>query len=299
MPIVISAGDWTTRCIGKAADYNLMTDKSCSGSMGAFSMDTGGIKEILRFLLCRERSDIMKSISEKAAIAFIVILILGLSILLSEKQVEKEIAYSNEPAGPFEEVEGLEIERLFSGNDEDADGIDDLEDIIQGARADVENKSRYKDAYYRGGYPPEDEGVCTDVIWRAFRNSGYELKELIDEDIEKNTEEYKRVTESGGPDPNIDFRRIPNLVVFFDKYAVRLTNEILPGNKENLYQWQGGDIVVFGGRIKHIGIISDKRNKDGVPYLIHNSGPYPQEEDSLLYWNSISEITRHYRWIAE
>ena len=241
----------------------------------------------------------MKSIAEKAAIAFIVILILVLSILPSEKQAEKEIDYSDEPAGPFEEIEGLEIERFFSGNDEDADGIDDLEDIIQGARADVENKSRYKDAYYRGGYPPEVEGVCTDVIWRAFRNSGYELKELIDEDIEKNAEEYKRVTESGGPDPNIDFRRIPNLIVFFDKYAVKLINEILPGNKENLYQWQGGDIVVFGGRIKHIGIISDKRNKDGVPYLIHNSGPYPAEEDSLLYWNSISEITRHYRWIAE
>jgi uncharacterized protein YijF (DUF1287 family) len=249
----------------------------------------------------------MKSISEKAAIVFIVILILVLGILLLKyigsvgqgKQVEKEIAYSNEPAGPFEEEEVLEIERLFSGNDEDADGIDDLEDIIQGARADVENKSRYKDAYYRGGYPPEDEGVCTDLIWRAFRNSGYELKELIDEDIEKNTKEYRRVTESGGPDPNIDFRRIPNLVVFFDKYAVKLTNEILSGNKENLYQWQGGDIVVFGGRIKHIGIISDKRNKDGVPYLIHNSGPYPAEEDSLLYWNGISEITRHYRWIAE
>ena len=114
----------------------------------------------------------MKSIAEKAAIAFIVILILVLSILPSEKQAEKEIDYSDEPAGPFEEIEGLEIERLFSGNDEDADGIDDLEDIIQGARADVENKSRYKDAYYRGGYPPEDEGVCTDVIWRAFRNSG-------------------------------------------------------------------------------------------------------------------------------
>ncbi len=249
----------------------------------------------------------MKNISEKAVAAILVILIVISGILLlkytgsveQEKQVEKEIAYPDESADSFEELEGLEIERLFSGNDEDTDSIDDLEDIVQGARADVENKSTYKDAYYRGGYPPEDEGVCTDVIWRAFRNSGFELKDLVDEDIENNTDKYKRVTESGGPDPNIDFRRIPNLVVFFDKYAVRLTNEILPGNKENLYQWQGGDIVVFGGRIKHIGIISDKRNKDGVPYLIHNSGPYSAEEDSLLYWNGISEITRHYRWIKE
>jgi len=41
------SGDWTTRCIGKATDYNLMTDKSCSGIMDAFSIETGEIKEIL------------------------------------------------------------------------------------------------------------------------------------------------------------------------------------------------------------------------------------------------------------
>ena len=40
------SGDWTTRCIGKATDYNLMTDKSCSGSMEVISIDTGEIKEV-------------------------------------------------------------------------------------------------------------------------------------------------------------------------------------------------------------------------------------------------------------
>jgi len=40
------SGDWTTRCIGKATDYNLMTDESCSGSMDAFSIDTAEIKEV-------------------------------------------------------------------------------------------------------------------------------------------------------------------------------------------------------------------------------------------------------------
>jgi hypothetical protein len=255
----------------------------------------------------RDGSDMMKSILLKtASAAFILLIVISFSLffghnnsLKQKEQFKKGLVSSDESADPSEEIKGMKIERLYSGKDKDTDGIDDLEDIVQGARTDVENKSRYTDAYYRGGYPPEDEGVCTDVIWRAFRNSGYELKDLVDEDIENNTGEYKRVIESGGPDPNIDFRRIPNLVVYFDKYAAKLTNEILPGNKENLYQWQGGDIVVFGGRIKHIGIISDKRNKEGVPYLIHNSGPYPAEEDSLLYWNSISEITGHYRWIAE
>jgi uncharacterized protein YijF (DUF1287 family) len=215
-----------------------------------------------------------------------------------EEQAEKGDTAPNEVSEPLEE-EGIEIESLLSGNDEDDDGIDDFEDIIQGARADALNMSEYRDAYYRGGYPPENEGVCTDVIWRAFRNAGFQLKDLVDSDIKNYTGEYKRVSESGGPDPNIDFRRIPNLVVYFDKYAKNLTNEILSGDEENLYEWQGGDIVVFGGRIKHIGIISDKRNTYGVPYLIHNAGPYTVEEDSLIYWNSISEITRHYRWIIE
>jgi len=221
------------------------------------------------------------------------------SSVKQEQQAKKRIIAPVKVGELSGAVKGLEIERLLSGNDKDDDGIDDLEDIIQGARADVENRSKYKDAYYRGGYPPEDEGVCTDVIWRAFRNSGFELKDLVDKDIESHTSEYNRVTESGGPDPNIDFRRIPNLVTYLDKFAKKLTLKILSGDKENLYEWQGGDIVVFGGRIKHIGIISDKRNKDGVPYLIHNAGPYAAEEDSLLYWNGISEITRHYRWIVE
>lgn len=220
------------------------------------------------------------------------------SMAKQEEQTEKGHAVTDEISERWEE-EGLEIQRLLSGNDKDADGIEDFEDIIQGARADALNMSEYRDAYYRGGYPPENEGVCTDVIWRAFRNAGFELKDLVDRDIKNYTDEYKRVAESGGPDPNIDFRRIPNLVVYFDKFAKNLTNEILSGDEENLYEWQGGDIVVFGGRIKHIGIISDKRNAYGVPYLIHNAGPYTVEEDSLIYWNGISEITRHYRWIAE
>lgn len=245
---------------------------------------------------------LIKSISAILILSIMISVGLLFGYVSSVKQEQQAKKSAIAPAKVSElsgAAKGLKIERLLSGNDKDADGIDDLEDIIQGARADVENRSKYKDAYYRGGYPPEDEGVCTDVIWRAFRDSGFELKDLVDKDIESRTSEYNRVIESGGPDPNIDFRRIPNLVTYFDKFAKKLTLEILPGDEKNLYEWQGGDIVVFGGRIKHIGIISDKRNKDGVPYLIHNAGPYAVEEDSLLYWNGISQITRHYRWIAE
>lgn len=191
--------------------------------------------------------------------------------------------------------EKIAIPELTLDSDVDLDGIYDLDDIIDGARKDSVNKPVYKSAYYSGGYPPEGEGVCTDVVWRAFENAGYNLKDMIDKDIRENVGDYPRV--GGNPDPNIDFRRVKNLVVFFTKYAEILTNEIRPRDIENLSQWQGGDIVVFSGKSDHIAIISDTRDNNGVPFIIHNAGPYTKEENALLIWNEeISKVKYHFRW---
>lgn len=187
----------------------------------------------------------------------------------------------------------LAIPRIQPAHDEDGDGILDLDDILAGARQDAANRPRYINAYYRGGYPPDNEGVCTDVIWRAFRHAGYDLKTLVDQDIRKNLSRYPRVDR---PDPNIDFRRVPNLQQFFRRHAQSLTKELKPWDIENLKQWQGGDIVVFGPPYNHIGIISDRRREDGIPYIIHNRSPYTMEEDALLYWDEhLSPIIGHYR----
>lgn len=189
----------------------------------------------------------------------------------------------------------LDIPKISLDSDRDNDGIFDLDDIVEGARKDAIVKPAYKSEYYRGGYPPDHEGVCTDVIWRAFKNAGYNLKDMVDKDIRENTRDYPRV--EGKPDPNIDFRRVKNLVPFFKKYATTLSIEVAPWNVENLKQWQGGDIVVFGPPLEHIAIISDIRRKDGVPYIIHNGGPYTKEEDRLLTWPS--KITHHFRFPKE
>lgn len=189
----------------------------------------------------------------------------------------------------------LKIDRLEIDHDEDGDGIKDLTDILEGARSDAANKPQYRSAYYKGGYPPPNEGVCTDVIWRSFKNAGYDLKAMIDKDIQENINCYPRV--KGKPDPNIDFRRVLNLIPFFERKATSLTTEIRPWDKENLKEWQGGDIVVFGKPYYHIAIISDKRRRDGVPYIIHNAGPYTKEEDALLHWHqNVSPIIYHFRW---
>ena len=178
------------------------------------------------------------------------------------------------------------IATITSQTDYDNDGIDDYTDILQGARIEAENKPTYKSVYYAGGYPPDNEGVCTDVIWRALKNAGYSLKDMIDEDIKNNVSAYPRV--EGKPDPNIDFRRVPNLKIYFERNHITLTKDLT-----QIAEWQPGDIVVFGN--SHIGIISDKRNKKGIPFLIHNGGQPLREENILELYNNHNPISGHFR----
>lgn len=184
-------------------------------------------------------------------------------------------------------AEDFGIETVLSGSDYNQNGIDDYTDILLGARQDAQNKPKYKSAYYIGGYPPDDEGVCTDVIWRAFKNAGYSLKDLVDEDIKNNVAAYPRV--EGNPDPNIDFRRVPNLKVYFERNHISLTTDLT-----KIEEWQPGDIVVFGS--DHIGIISDIRNELGIPYLIDNGGQDNRESNRLEVYNEYKSITGHYRF---
>ena len=58
---------------------------------------------------------------------------------------------------------------------------------------------------------------------------------------------------------------------------------------QSVYRAQGVSI-----NDKHIGIISDKRNRKGIPFVIHHANPYQRyyEEDILEYRN---DIVGHYR----
>ncbi|MBW3092540.1 DUF1287 domain-containing protein [Bifidobacterium sp. 82T10] len=172
----------------------------------------------------------------------------------------------------------------FNGN-----GVDDYADIVAGARADATNHPRYDSGYYEGGYPPDDRGACTDTVWRAFRQAGYDLKAMVDADIAADPDAYAAVAPK--PDPNIDFRRTGVLNVFFAKYARTLTTDV--ADRE---QWQGGDIVVFETS-RHIGVVSDKRDGDGTPYVIHNMGQRRRENDYLAFRRHMT-VTGHYRFDA-
>lgn len=174
------------------------------------------------------------------------------------------------------------VEQIRSSVDRDGDGVDDQRDILQGALAYVDTKPKYKSRYYQTGYPDDAYGVCTDVVGSALKSAGYDLMELVQEDISENPADYHLEK----PDANIDFRRVKNLKVFFAHTAVSLTTDV-----SQIKEWQGGDIVIFSN---HIGIVSDRRNKRGVPYVIHHNDPMQRfyEQDIL---ESRTDIAGHYR----
>lgn len=179
--------------------------------------------------------------------------------------------------------------RVSSSVDFNDNGTDDYADIVAGARADAERHPTYDSGYYEGGYPPDDRGACTDTVWRAFRQAGYDLKAMVDADIAAHPDDYAAVAPS--PDPNIDFRRTGVLDVFFSKYGQTLTTDTT-----DYAQWQGGDIVVFETS-RHIGVVSDKRDKQGTSYLIHNMGQRQRENDYLAFAKHM-KVTGHYRFDA-
>jgi len=182
-------------------------------------------------------------------------------------------------------AEDFRIETIKSSVDFDTDSTDDYTDILLGARKDAKNHPKYDGKYIDGGYPPDNIGVCSDVVWRAFKNAGYNLRDMVDSDIAARPDAYPLIKK---PDTNIDFRRVRNLRIFFDKYAVSLTTDI-----EKIEEWQPGDIVIFNNN-KHIGIVSDKRTRDGITYIIHNGGQPNREEDYLKR----SVVVAHYRFDA-
>ena len=196
-------------------------------------------------------------------------------------------AFSPDGASPRYE----DLPRIRPASDRNKNGINDADDLIEGARLEAQRRPVYKSAYYRGGYPPATEGVCTDVIWRAFAHTGFDLKKSLDADIAKHPTLYPRAKK---PDPHIDFRRVPNMLVFFKRHATSLSTRIAPHDKHTLVEWQGGDIVVFANP-DHIAVLSDKRNSEGIPLLLHNQGPWATEGDDFMAGYERG-IVAHYRF---
>ena len=223
----------------------------------------------------------VKVMNKKATIIIIVsvvsilLLIIMFTTLLYKLNIIHHKAYTNSD---------FAIVPYISSIDKDGDGVDDQTDILENALKYIATKPKYKSKYYNTGYSDDEYGVCTDVVAVSLLGAGYDLRELVDTDIKNNREKYNIET----IDKNIDFRRVRNLDVYFKNNIISLTT-----NLSKIEEWQGGDIIVFEN---HIGIISDKRNKNGVPFLIHHVSPTQvnYEEDVLEDYDE-DYIIGHYR----
>ena len=120
------------------------------------------------------------------------------------------------------------------------------------------------------------------MIWRALKEAGYDFKAMLDQDVGAHPEAYPLA--NGLPDSNIDFRRVVNLRVFFERHCLELTTDA-----DDVAAWQPGDFVIYDG---HIAVISDRRNAQGQPYVIHHTGHGAFEEDAL----TTRRILAHFRW---
>ena len=164
--------------------------------------------------------------------------------------------------------------------------------LIQAARARTSAGVRYDPAYRTIDYPmgdvPDDTGVCTDVIIRAYRALGEDLQARVHEDMTADFPAYPDLWGLTRPDPNIDHRRVPNLETYFAREGA----ELPVSTDANAYQ--PGDLVTYrlGGRLPHIAIVSDKTGPSGAYNIIHNIGSGVREEDALMS----HQLHRRFRW---
>jgi len=152
----------------------------------------------------------------------------------------------------------------------------------------------YDPKYYVIKYPngdvPSDRGVCTDVVIRAYRKLEIDLQKEVHEDMKNNFSLYPTNWGLKTTDKNIDHRRVPNLMKFFERHNAKLSIT------DNSVDYKPGDLVCWnlGGAITHIGIVVDKKSNDGKRNLIvHNIGGGQVLADCLFEY----KIIGHYRYI--
>ena len=165
--------------------------------------------------------------------------------------------------------------------------------LVDAAWERTSHRVIYDGGYRKIAYPlgdvPDNVGVCTDVIIRAYRKLQIDLQRLVHEDMAANFDLYPKFWGLTKPDRNIDHRRVPNLQTFFRRHGEELSATL--SNSDYL----PGDIVTWmlPGNLPHIGIVADRFVNDGErPLIIHNVGRGPVAEDFLFE----HPITGHFRY---
>lgn len=160
--------------------------------------------------------------------------------------------------------------------------------LVTDARSQIWKTLYYDPSYTQLKYPMGDvsivKGVCTDVVVRALRHQDIDLQQRIHEDMKANFKKYPQKWGLKGTDKNIDHRRVPNIMTYFQRQGYYVNDQ----------KYRAGDIVTWdlGKGLTHIGIISDKTTMmTNTPLVIHNIG-YGARENDILYEY---KIIGHYR----
>lgn len=172
--------------------------------------------------------------------------------------------------------------------------VDFYVQLADSATVLTKQRVQYDPSYFRIDYPngdvPADKGVCTDVIIRAYRKFKVDLQKEVHLDMKANFEKYPKNWGLNHPDKNIDHRRVPNLMRFFERHGV------VKPITQDANDYHPGDIVCWNlsGGLVHIGIVSRRKSSDEKRYLIvHNIGSGQVLEDILFKY----KIIGHYRYM--
>jgi uncharacterized protein YijF (DUF1287 family) len=176
-------------------------------------------------------------------------------------------------------------------------------ELVAAARRQIGVTTAYDAGYhpiaYPGGDLPRSTGACTDVVIRAARDAwGVDLQRLVHEDMARAFAAYPRHPGVAGPDPNIDHRRVPNLVVYLTRAGAGIWRESSAGPAFGyLKVLAPGDLLtwrrfVAGGT--HIAIVSEVA---GGPRLVQNYGWGVHEE--LLLPPFVTGVGAVFRWRPE
>jgi uncharacterized protein len=162
--------------------------------------------------------------------------------------------------------------------------------LARAAARQVGVTTLYDPSYVRLAFPngdvPMERGVCADVVVRAFRSLGVDLQVEVHQDMKKAFSAYPRNWGLRSPDRNIDHRRVPNLMKYFDRKGKSLSLE---------GAYEPGDVVAWRlpQGLYHIGMMAEERVRGTDRfYVIHNIGAGTRKEDILRAFTIIG----HYRW---
>lgn len=240
----------------------------------------------------KKKLKIKKEVKKKFAFLVIIIFVI---VTLSEAinylyHIKKELHPITTEEKEYYKLSDFGFVYEKSTTDYNENKVDDYTDILNGAKKVAKINPKYVSKYYDGGYPPETEGISADLIVWSLKEAGYDLKELISKDIKNTQKSKENIYDIDIRDDNIDFRRITNQQIFLQRYAKELTTDIY-----EIGTFQAGDIIIFDYN-SHIAIISDKMNKNGIPYIIHLYDDEQKSKEEDILETTDMTITNHYRF---